>query len=119
MALAGSQMVPPRRPTINSGIDGAAVISPLFTVAPFGVPSSLPVAGAIIAIEPATGGAVITRATANADGRFTIKLLPGRYRIVPLSPYPGMRFPVGEPQIVVALAGRYTHVTAIYNSGIV
>jgi len=44
MALAGSQTVPPRRPSINSGIDGVAVISPLFTVAPFGVPSSLPVA---------------------------------------------------------------------------
>jgi hypothetical protein len=28
---------------------------------------------------------------------------------VPLSPYPGMRFPVGEPQIVVALAGRSLH----------
>jgi len=116
ISIPSGQSGPPR---ITSGIDGVAVIGPLFPVAPAGIPNSLPVPGAIIAIEPAGGGAVIARVRADASGHFTIKLPPGRYRLVPLPPLPGEPFPHGVQQIVVVLAGRYTHVTATFNTGIV
>ena len=119
ITIAGGYRVPPPPPPkVISGIAGVAMLGPLFPSAPAGVPDSLPVPGAVIAIEPAGGGAIIARVTAAADGTFAIKLPLGRYRLVPLPPLPGEAFFPGVPQIVVVQAGHYTHVTATYRTGI-
>ena len=114
LMIAGGHK-PPRS---MSGIDGVAMVGPIEPLPMPGVPDSRPLPGAIISIEPANGGAEITRITADAEGHFTIKLPPGRYRLVPLPPKPGEVLPMEVPQVVVVYAGQYTHVTVNYDSGI-
>jgi hypothetical protein len=116
LTIAGGHKVPP--PKVTSGIDGVAMIGPTSPVARPGVPDTRPLPGAILSIRPAKGGAELARVTAGHDGKFTIKLPPGRYRIVALAPQPGAPYPRGEVLIVVVHPGHYTHVTVNYDSGI-
>ena len=52
------------------------------------------------------------------DGRFRVKLAPGKYKLTPISPNPGAPPHAQAPQSVTVEAGRYTHVTVRYDSGI-
>jgi hypothetical protein len=105
-------------PKIQSGIDGAALIDRgLPTIYP-GEPTSMPLAGAVISIEPAGGGAEVARVTADANGLFTIALPPGQYLLVPQPPTPGSPYPRAGAQTVVVKAGQYAQVTVMYDSGI-
>jgi hypothetical protein len=105
-------------PRIQTGIDGLALLDRgLPTIYP-GEPTTMPLAGAVILIEPAGGGAILARVTAGADGTFTIALPPGQYRLVPQPPNPGSPFPRAGAQTVVVPAGQYAHITVLYDSGI-
>jgi hypothetical protein len=53
-----------------------------------------------------------------SDGRFRVKLSPGRYTLTPLA-QPGSPFPrPGPPQTVTVHTGRFTYVTVTYDTGI-
>jgi hypothetical protein len=105
-------------PRLQSGIDGLALINlALGTIYP-GEPTTGPLPGAIISIEPATGGAELARVTAGADGMFTIALPPGQYRLVPLPPNPGSLYPRAGAQTVIVTASTRARVTVLYDSGI-
>jgi hypothetical protein len=118
MTLAGGIAVQPP-PQINSGITGAAVVGPISPVSTVGTTNAVPLAGAVIVIEPAGGGPVLARVTTAANGSFKVALPPGQYLVLPQPPRPGALFPhaVTNP-IVTVQAGTYTSVLVSYDSGI-
>jgi hypothetical protein len=105
-------------PKAESGIDGVAMVGPIFPVDRPGVPNTRPLAGAVISVEPANGGPELTRVVADKNGRFHIDLAPGTYRLIPLPPQPGEALPRGTPLTVVVKPGDDTDVTVNYDSGI-
>ena len=102
----------------SSGVKGMAVEGPLTPVQQPGVPSTKPLAGAIITIQPDGGGTEIARTTADGQGSFQIALAPGTYRLVPLPPQPGIPFPIGSPQTITVTTGVFLIVTVNYDTGI-
>jgi hypothetical protein len=114
---AGTFTISLNHPQAVSGIDGQALVGPISPVERPGVSNTRPLAGAVISIETADG-TVVAKVTADENGRFHIRLAPGRYRLVPLPPKPGQYFPRGTPQMVVVTSGETTHVTVNYDSGI-
>jgi hypothetical protein len=105
-------------PKADSGIEGVALVGPVFPVERPGVPNTKPLVGAVISVKTADGSAEVTRVVADGTGRFHIRLAPGRYLIVPLPPQPGQFLPRGTPQTIDVQAGDYTDVTVSYDSGI-
>jgi hypothetical protein len=101
-----------------SGIRGVATVGPILPVQPGGVPNRRPLPGAIITIQPASGGPEIARTRADGRGRFQLLLRPGSYLLVPLPPRPGQQFPFGKPRTVIVWPGRFTVIEVIYDSGI-
>lgn len=61
------------------------------------------------------GGRRVTRIRTDEEGRFRVGLVAGRYTMVPES---GDPFPVASPQDVVVMAGSYTEVTLLFDTGI-
>jgi hypothetical protein len=51
------------------------------------------------------------------DGRFRVKLAPGKYKLTPISPNPGAPPHAPPPQSVMVESGKYTRVTIRYDSG--
>jgi hypothetical protein len=58
---------------------------------------------------------MVATVRSHADGRFSIRLTPGRYL---LRPFAGHPFPRSQPQTVRVYAHRFTNVTVVYDSGI-
>jgi len=52
------------------------------------------------------------------DGRFRVKLAPGKYKLTPMAPNPGAPPHAPGPQAVTVEPGKYAHVTIKYDSGI-
>jgi hypothetical protein len=52
------------------------------------------------------------------DGRFRVKLAPGKYKFTPMAPNPGSPLHAPGPQSVTVESGKYAHVTIKYDSGI-
>jgi hypothetical protein len=52
------------------------------------------------------------------DGRFRVKLAPGKHKLTPISPNPGAPPHAPPPLSLTVESGRYTHVTVRYDSGI-
>jgi hypothetical protein len=113
----GIQVVRP--PQLASGITGVALVGPTLPVVRPGQPDVKPLAFAVIAVEAASGGPVLARVTAAANGTFTIPLPPGTYKLIPMAPRPGELFPhaVAQP-LVTVLPNEYTPVVVGYDSGI-
>lgn len=104
---------------IAPGVRGIALIGPLSPVATpqMPLPDSQPLPGAIITVQPAGGGAEITRTITDDQGRFQISLAPGDYRIVPLyDPTKIMQW--GTPQEVHVSPNQMLEITVDYDSGI-
>jgi hypothetical protein len=112
----GHAVVPP--PKIASGIAGVAMVGPTTQLARPGIADVAPLPGAVILVTPVASVLPIARVVAGADGTFSIPLLPGTYRIVPLAPQAGQLFPRGMPQIVTVKPGAFTEIIASYDSGI-
>jgi hypothetical protein len=104
--------------TVASGIEGIAVVGPISPVEKPGEPSTRPLGGATITVQPAGGGAEIARTTTTDDGRFRIPLGPGRYLVVALAASGGLPYPRPESQTVTVSAGAYTDIIVRYDSGI-
>jgi hypothetical protein len=52
------------------------------------------------------------------DGRFRVKLAPGKYKLTPAAPNPGAPPHAPAPQSVTVESGKYTQVSIRYDSGI-
>jgi hypothetical protein len=115
-ALAATTATAARTP--KSGIRGVAVAGPITPVERPGVKNTRPLAGAVITVQPAEGGEEIARQAADAQGRFTIPLPAGHYRLVPLPPNPDQHLPLGRPMQVTVSEGRFVRVTVRYDTGI-
>ena len=69
-------------------------------------------------IRPAGKRSPVETVRSAANGRFSVRLAPGLYALRPLA-RPGSPFPrPPEPSKVRVRAGRYTHVTITYDTGI-
>jgi hypothetical protein len=101
-----------------SAIRGVAMAGPIRPVEQPGVPNTAPLPFAIITVQPAGGGAEISRTVADSSGRFQIPIAPGTYLIVPLPPQPGAIYPRGIPQTVAVQPGGFTEVVVQYDTGI-
>ena len=102
----------------DSGIRGVAVEGPVQPVQQAGQTNTRPLAGAILTVQPAGGGAEVARATSDTEGNFEIALPPGTYRLVPLPPTPGLPYPIGSPQTVTVATGVFLTLTVNYDTGI-
>ncbi len=60
-------------------------------------------------------GRRVARIRTDEEGRFRVGLVAGRYTLVPES---GDPFPVASAQDVVVIAGSYTEVTVLFDTGI-
>ena len=77
-----------------------------------------PLPDAVISVQPAEGGAEISRTIADINGEFEIRLPAGTYSIVPLLPNPN-NSPVTalpSPQTVIVQANQFTIVNLEYRS---
>lgn len=102
--------------TFPTGINGVAIVeSGGGNINPPPPITHDPLAGAIIMVEPESGGQEITRQVADAKGGFRIDLSPGTYVLQTQAP-PDRQFVLAPPQqTVVVLPGRLTQVVFTYN----
>ena len=101
-----------------SGIEGLVVIGPVEpnVFRPEDEPSTKPYA-ATLSFHSVQTDKEMASVKSGLDGVFRVTLLPGAYRIVPLSPNPGVP-PYAEPLLVLVSANTYVSVTIKYDSGI-
>jgi hypothetical protein len=109
---------PTTPPATKTGVEGVAMVGPVFPVVRPGDPDSRPLPLALITVRPAGGGREIARVRADGAGRFRLLLKPGTYLIVPLPPTPGQFLPRGTPVTVAVPADGFVHVVVSYDSGI-
>jgi hypothetical protein len=106
--------------TIPSGIAGRVLAGPTCPVQrmppdPGCAPRPI---SARLRIRPERGSARGRVVHSGSDGRFRVRLAPGRYLVTPL-PQTGSPFPrPGSPRTVVVRAGHFTAVTITYDTGI-
>jgi hypothetical protein len=102
----------------DSGIEGTAVAGPIMPVERVGETNTAPLGGAVITIQPAGGGAEITRSVADSKGNFRATIRPGTYLLVPLPPNANSPWPRGTAQPVRVSPHQFTNVVADYDTGI-
>lgn len=70
---------------------------------------------ATIVVRREPSNSLIVRAHSGADGRFTVRLRPGRYQLRPTN---GVPYPRASAQTVTVAAHQYVRVTVSFDSGI-
>ena len=100
----------------HSGIRGRVVIGPMCPVVQEGVPCPDKPLAATIRVRKA-GGRVVATAHSGEEGRFRVRLAPGRYVLEPVSPNAGVP-PYAAPLTVRVRSHRFTEITVSYDSGI-
>jgi hypothetical protein len=105
----------PLSPTpLDSGIQGQVSIGPLCPVVQVGVDCpDQPYQSSFMVLT--SNGKELTRFQSDADGIFKIALSPGDYILRPESPN---SLPYAAEQPFTVLAGQFTQLTVIYDSGI-
>jgi hypothetical protein len=101
----------------STGISGTAQITISGGAVIAGEPTSTthPLANAVITVQPQGGGTEITRALTGPNGEFSIALLPGTYRVVPLVSAADQRTgTTAQSQDVTVSAGGYTTIIVQY-----
>lgn len=101
-------------PDAPQGVDGVALRGPVCPVQSEDEACADQPHQAWIEIEDDDGRRV-ARVRTDEDGRFRVGLVVGRYTLVPES---GDPFPVASPQDVEVVAGQYTEVTVLFDTGI-
>ena len=71
-------------------------------------PRYQPLPDAIITVQPAGGGAEITRQVSDSEGRFEIDIPPGMYLLVPRPPASGGYVGIPSQQIVEVFPEKLT-----------
>ncbi len=100
----------------NTGLEGVMTIGPTCPVQRIDQRCpDRPFAGEVSVRDGS--GSEVAHVHADAAGHFRVDLAAGTYQLVPVSPHPGVP-PFGKPQSVIVVAGAYTHVTLLYDSGI-
>jgi len=102
----------------NSGIEGEVLIGPMCPVVQLDHPCPDKPFEASIEIRGQDNHGDHLTIRSGKDGRFHVKLAPGKYRLTPISPNPGAPPHAPPPQSETVESGRYTHVTITYDSGI-
>ena len=99
----------------ESGIEGIATISPV-RPGPIrqGQSDEAPFKTTLIVMTE-DGGSEIARFETGEDGRFQVKLPPGKYRVGPAPPI--RRLPRAAEQTVTVLPGRFTQIKVPFDSG--
>lgn len=100
----------------DSGIRGMVLMGPMCPVARPDQPCPDQPYEAVIVVKNATGEEV-SRTTSAPDGRFSLDLPPGTYRIVPLSP-PDSPFPFAGELTVTVSPAVWTMLDISYDTGI-
>ncbi|CAN5573149.1 hypothetical protein BH23CHL6_BH23CHL6_05530 [soil metagenome] len=105
-------------PAPPSGIRGTVILGPTCSTgeAPGAhepVPCLTPYAAQVAVLNGE--GAVITRTTSGADGRFEVTLPPGEYIVTPEG---GDPYPIAQPVSVSVGVGEYVEIQVNYDTGI-
>jgi hypothetical protein len=102
----------------QSGVRGKAVEGPVMPVEQEGQDNNKPLPGAIITLQPATGGDELARTVADSNGEFQLGITAGNYLMVPLPPDPQGSWPRAIPQSVTVKEQQFTDVVVQYDTGI-
>lgn len=98
------------------GIALAGPVCPVVTPSASGC-EDRPVAGAVVVVRTAPGGAEVGRATSDEDGRFEIRLAAGSYRFEP-QPVEGLLGTAPPVEVVVREGQSPEPIVASYDTGI-
>jgi hypothetical protein len=99
----------------ESSIQGTVVEGPIHPVERPGVVNERPLAGAVILFQNGSGKQV-ARAKSDAQGRFTLILPPGSYRVVPQPPKPGSLPSQAEPFDLTIGPGEFRELKIKYRT---
>jgi protein SCO1 len=100
--------------SLDSGLHARVLVGPTCPVQRVGQSCIRPYQ-ATISILREPKNSVVATARSAADGRFSVRLTPGRYL---LEPHAGRPFPTSRPQTATVYAHRFTDVIINYDSGI-
>jgi hypothetical protein len=109
LGTAGAAPAPP-----DSGVRGLVLYGPTCPVQRPGQTCTRPYR-AWITIRSEPSGTVAVRVRSGTDGRFSARLVPGRYRLEPRN---GQPFPRARAQAVSVRPHRFSTVTIRFDSGI-
>lgn len=98
----------------DSGVRGLVLYGPTCPVQRVGQSCERPYQ-ATIAVRREPSNALVTRTRSGADGRFSVRLRSGRYRLVPTN---GVPFPRASSQTITVQAHQFVRVTIRFDSGI-
>ena len=104
----------PASPTLTTGLTGIVVRGPITPVCQIQVPCDAPFS-ADFSVEQ--NGKVVSRFRSDQDGRFSIMLEPGAYRVVPAADAP-IIFPTSQAKTVNVLASGLTEIRLTFDTGI-
>lgn len=104
----------PSAPTLTTGLTGTVLRGPITPVCQIQVPCDAPFS-ADFSVEQ--NGTVVSRFRSDQDGRFTVMLEPGAYRVIPAANAP-IIFPASQAKIVDVLAGGLTQIHLTFDTGI-
>ena len=104
--------------TSESGIEGQVSIVPMCPVERPDRPCPDKPFAASIKIQNQDDQGDHLTVRSGEDGRFHVKLAPGKYKLTPMEPNPGAPPHSSGPQVVTVESGKYAHVTIKYDSGI-
>jgi hypothetical protein len=104
--------------TSESGVEGQVSIGPMCPVVQPDRPCPDKPFAASIEIQKQDDKGDHLTVRSGEDGRFRVKLAPGKYKLTPMAPNPGAPPHAPGPQVVTVESGKYVHVTIKYDSGI-
>ena len=104
----------PSSPTLTTGLTGIVLRGPVTPVCRIEVPCDAPFS-ADFSVEQ--NGKVVSGFRSDQDGRFTVMLEPGQYRVVPAANAPVI-FPASQSKTVNVLAGGLTEIRLTFDTGI-
>lgn len=119
LVAAGAALASDARSTrLDSGVKGVVTIGPTCPVERYPPDPACADRPYDALIKATRGGHTIARTRSGADGRFTLRLAPGRYRLRASSPQAGP-FPFTKDERVVRVRShRFTRVHISFDSGI-
>jgi len=114
VALGFSGQIAGARQALDSGVKGKVLYGPTCPVQRVGETCVRPYRAKFRVLNQSTR-AVVATTRSGADGRFTVRVAPGRYVIQPVSVH---RYPRASSQRVRVRPHRFARVTILFDSGI-
>ena len=104
----------PASPTLTTGLTGIVLRGPITPVCQSQVPCDAPFS-ADFSVEQ--NGRVVSRFRSDQDGRFSVMLEPGAYRVVPAADAP-IIFPTSQAKSVNVPASGLTEIRLTFDTGL-